>query len=82
MRRRFAGLGRRGFRRADQGEQREGGEGDQGHQQEVVLLRPAAEEALELVEVGPAVNRFANDDESLQRPVAAPIRARVAETLL
>jgi putative SOS response-associated peptidase YedK len=39
----------------------------------LALLRPAAEEALELVEIGPAVNRFANDDESLQRPVAAPI---------
>ena len=41
----------------------------------LALLKPAPEEALELVEIGPAVNRVANDDESLQKPVAAPIRA-------
>src|SRR5271166_5715027 len=41
----------------------------------VALLKPAPEQALELVEIGPAVNRVANDNESLQHPVAAPIRA-------
>jgi hypothetical protein len=44
-------------------------------------VKPAPDEALELVEIGPAVNRAANDDESLQRPVGAPIRAAVRETL-
>ena len=38
------------------------------------LLKPAPEPALELVEVGPSVNRAANDDASVQAPVAAPIR--------
>jgi putative SOS response-associated peptidase YedK len=47
----------------------------------LALVKPALEEALELVEVGSAVNRVANDDESLQKPVAAPIRAAVGETL-
>ena len=47
----------------------------------LALVKPAPEEALELVEVGPAVNRAANDDESLQKPVAAPIRAAASETL-
>ena len=47
----------------------------------LALVKPAPEEALELVEVGPAVNRVANDDESLQKPVAAPIRAEFSETL-
>jgi len=47
----------------------------------LALVKPAPEEALEMVEVGPAVNRVANDDESLQRPVAAPIRTAVSETL-
>ena len=41
----------------------------------LALLKPAPDPALELVEIGPAVNHFANDDESLQRPIAAPIRA-------
>ena len=48
----------------------------------IALLKPAPDEALELVEIGPAVNRFANDDASVQTPVAAPIRADVAEPLL
>jgi len=39
------------------------------------LLQPAPEEALELVEIGTAVNRAANDHEDVQKPVAAPIRA-------
>lgn len=39
------------------------------------LLRPAPDSELELVEVGPAVNHFANDDESLQRPIGEPIRS-------
>ena len=47
----------------------------------LALLKPAPEEALELVEIGPAVNRAANDDESLQTPVATPIRAAVGRTL-
>jgi len=47
----------------------------------LALVKPAPEEALELVEIGPAVNRVANDDESLQKPVAAPLRAAIGETL-
>ena len=47
----------------------------------LALLKPAPDQALELVEVGPGVNRVANDDESLQQPVAAPLRAVVQETL-
>ena len=46
----------------------------------LALVKPAPDEALELVEIGPAVNRAANDDESLQKPVAAPIRAGLSET--
>ena len=41
----------------------------------LALLKPAPEEALELVEVGRAVNRAANDHDDLQKPVAGPIRA-------
>ena len=41
----------------------------------LALLKPAPSEALELVEIGSGVNRVANDSESLQQPVAAPIRA-------
>ena len=47
----------------------------------LAFVKPAPEETLELVEIGPAVNRVANDDESLQRPVAAPIRAAASRTL-
>ncbi len=47
----------------------------------LALVKPAPEQALELVEIGPAVNRVANDDASLQEPVAAPIRAGTRETL-
>jgi len=47
----------------------------------LALLKPAPSRALELVEIGPGVNRVANDYESLQRPVAAPIRASAGETL-
>src|SRR5271165_2484650 len=39
------------------------------------LLKPAPEPQLELVEIGPAVNRVANDDARVQAPVAEPIRA-------
>jgi putative SOS response-associated peptidase YedK len=46
----------------------------------LALVEPAPEKALELVEIGPAVNRVANDDESLQKPVAARIRAAAPET--
>jgi len=47
----------------------------------LALVKPAPDGALELVEIGPAVNRVANDDESLQKPVGASIRAAVRETL-
>jgi putative SOS response-associated peptidase YedK len=43
----------------------------------VRLLRPASDSKLELIEIGPAVNRAAYDDESLQRAVGEPIRAGV-----
>ena len=46
------------------------------------LVRPAPEPALELVEIGPLVNHFANDSPDVQAPVAAPIRAVGAEPLL
>ena len=39
------------------------------------LLKPAPETALELVEIGTAVNRVANDDAGVQTPLAEPIRA-------
>jgi putative SOS response-associated peptidase YedK len=39
------------------------------------LLRPAPDSKLEIVEVGPAVNRAANDDESLHNAVGDPIRS-------
>ncbi len=39
------------------------------------LLRPAPEAALELVPIGPAVNRAANDDAGVQAPIGEPIRA-------
>ena len=45
------------------------------------LLKPAPEEALELVEIGPAVNHYINDDPGVQAPVAAPIRSLMRETL-
>ena len=41
----------------------------------MALARPAAEEALELVEIGAAVNKAANDGPALQAPLAEPIRA-------
>jgi len=41
----------------------------------LALLKPAPEDALELVEIGTAVNRAANDSEDVQKPVAAPLRA-------
>jgi putative SOS response-associated peptidase YedK len=47
----------------------------------LALIKPAPEEALELVEIGPSVNRVANDDASLQKPVAPPIRAPMAQSL-
>jgi putative SOS response-associated peptidase YedK len=39
------------------------------------LLRPAPEDALELIEIGNEVNRVGNDDAEIQRPVGAPIKA-------
>jgi len=48
----------------------------------VALLKPAPEEALELIEIGPAVNHYANDDAGVQAPVAAPIRSLMRETLV
>jgi len=50
-------------------------------QRALSLLKPAREEALELVEIGTAVNHFANDDASVQAPVAPPIRAGDAPLL-
>jgi putative SOS response-associated peptidase YedK len=47
----------------------------------LALLKPAPDQALELVEIGSGVNQVANDSESLQQPVAAPIRASAGETL-
>lgn len=38
------------------------------------LLGPLADDALELVEIGDAVNRYANDNAQVQSPVAAPLR--------
>jgi putative SOS response-associated peptidase YedK len=46
-----------------------------GPDKAVALLRPAPVSKLELIEVGPAVNRAANDDVSLQKPVGQPIRS-------
>jgi putative SOS response-associated peptidase YedK len=46
------------------------------------LLKPQPEPALELVEVSPSVNHFANDDAGVQKPVAAPIRAEGGATLI
>ena len=40
-----------------------------------LLLRPAPEDALELIPVSPAVNRVANDGAELQTPVGEPARA-------
>ena len=39
------------------------------------LLRPALEPVLELTPIGPAVNRAANDDPSVQTPIGDAIRA-------
>ncbi len=50
--------------------------------QALELVKPSPESALELVEVGPFVNRAANDDASVQAPVAAPIRAAEEPTLI
>jgi putative SOS response-associated peptidase YedK len=47
----------------------------------LALVKPSPESALELVEVGPSVNRAANDDERVQAPVAAPIRFAESATL-
>jgi putative SOS response-associated peptidase YedK len=41
----------------------------------VALLRPAREDALELVEIGAGVNRVGNNDPQIQQPVGAPIKA-------
>jgi putative SOS response-associated peptidase YedK len=47
----------------------------------LLLLKPAPEPALELVEIGPSVDRVANDDPGVQTPVAEPIRAAGEATL-
>jgi len=39
------------------------------------LLRPAPEAALELIPIGPAVNRAANDAAAVQQPIGEAIRA-------
>jgi putative SOS response-associated peptidase YedK len=46
------------------------------------LLEPAPDDALELIEIGPAVNRAANDDPHVQTPVGPPIRAAATEPVL
>ncbi len=43
------------------------------------LLRPAPEPALELIPIGPAVNRAANDDAAVQTPIGEAIRAAPPE---
>jgi putative SOS response-associated peptidase YedK len=45
------------------------------------LLGPAPERALEAVEIEPSINRTANDDASVQAPMAPPIRSAEAESL-
>ena len=40
------------------------------------LLRPAPEDALELIPIGSGVGRVALDDESVQRPIGDPLRAK------
>ena len=47
----------------------------------LTLLKPAPETALEVVEIGPAINRVANDDAGVQAPVAEPVRAAEEPTL-
>jgi len=49
-----------------------------GAEEASALLRPAPDEALELVPVGPAVNRVANDAAMVQTPVGEAIRAAAA----
>ncbi len=44
-------------------------------QSATALLRPAPEAALELIPIGPAVNRAANDDAAAQAPIGEAIRA-------
>ena len=44
----------------------------------MALARPAPEEALELIEIGVAVNKAANDGPELQTPLGEPIRAPAA----
>ena len=39
------------------------------------LARPAPEDALELVAIGPVVNKYSNDGPQVQAPLAEPIRA-------
>jgi len=43
------------------------------------LLRPAPENALELVPIGTEVNRVSNDDAGIQTPVGPPLRAHDPE---
>jgi putative SOS response-associated peptidase YedK len=44
----------------------------------MALVRPAPEEDLELIEIGSAVNKSANDGPQLQTPLAPPVRAPAA----
>ena len=39
------------------------------------LLKPAPENAIELIPIGTGVNHFANDDASVQTPVGEAIRS-------
>ena len=43
------------------------------------LLRPAAEDALELIPIGDSVNRYANDNADVQTPIGAPLRGGEAQ---
>ncbi len=47
----------------------------------LLLLKPAPEPALELVEIGPSDNWVANDDPGVPAPLAEPIRAAWEATL-
>ena len=52
-----------------------------GAAEALALLRPAADNALEFVEIGTAVNLAANDNQEVQKPLAAPVGAGAITTL-
>ena len=45
----------------------------------IALLAPAPESALELVPIGTGVNRFANDDATVQTPVGETLRSDLGD---